>query len=151
MATSSPPVSPLTSEQVQEGVRQRLSKYEDKSLLERFALFMGGAQLLELSLKALLHRKYSVPFEDMERWTLGWTARELKERGLRPDFCRFLDSVVECRNYIAHALLADEALRRSILGTQQTAREPRELSKGIYELEQLSLLHDWCEEHDAWT
>jgi hypothetical protein len=151
MTTPPVPVAPLTSEQIQEAVRRRLSKYEGKGLLERFALFMGVAQLLELSLKALLHRKYSVSFEDSERWTLGRSARELKERGLRPDFCRFLDSVVEYRNYVAHALLADEALRRSILGTQHSGREPKELSKGIYELEQLAFLHDWCEEHDAWT
>jgi hypothetical protein len=132
-------------------VRQRLLKYEDKSLLERFALFMGTAQVLELSLKALLHRKYLVPFENSELWTLGRTARELKERGLRGDFCILLNSVVAYRNYVAHELLANEALRRSILRTPNCGREPKELSKAIYELEQLALLHDWCEEHEAWT
>jgi hypothetical protein len=141
----------LNAEQIQEGVRRRLRKYEDKSMLERFALFMGVAQLLELSLKALLLRKYSVALEDSERWTLGRTMRELKDRGIRSDFLVFLDGVVGYRNYVAHELLADEALRHSILGTDHAVREPKELSKGIYELEQLALLHDWCEEHDAWT
>jgi hypothetical protein len=61
-----------------------------------------------------------------------------------------LDSVVGYRNYVAHELLANEALRRSILGTEHSVREPKELVKGIYELEQLAFLHDWCEEHDAW-
>jgi len=140
----------LNSEQIQEGIRQRLRKYEDRSMLERFALFMGTTQLLELSLKALLHRKYQIALGQSERWTLGRTARELRERGLRPDFCAYLDSVVGYRNYVAHELLANEALRRSILGTEQSVREPKELVKGIYELEQLALLHDWCEEHDAW-
>jgi hypothetical protein len=53
----------LNSEQIHEGIRQRLRKYEDKSMLERFALFMGTTQLLELSLKALLHRKYQIALD----------------------------------------------------------------------------------------
>jgi hypothetical protein len=150
MTTPSDADPSLNSEQIQEGIRQRLLKYESKSMLERFALFMGTTQLLELSLKALLHRKYQIALDESERWTLGRTARELRKRGLRPDFCGYLDSVVGYRNYVAHELLANEALRRSILGSNQSVREPKELIKGIYELEQLALLHDWCEEHDAW-
>ena len=84
----------LSSERIQEGIRQRLRKYEDKSMLERFALFMGTTQLLELSLKALVHRKYHIALDRSERWTLGRTARELRDRGLRSDFCAYLDSVV---------------------------------------------------------
>lgn len=46
-------------------------------------------------------------------------------------------------------LLANEALLRSLLN-KSTRLNVRELEKGIYEIEQLIFLHDWCEEHAAW-
>jgi len=140
----------LTEAEIRAGVAKGLAKYGTLGLLEQFAMFMGSAQILELGLKNLLHRRYGVEFESIERWTLGRVAKQLEERGLRADFIALLRSVVDYRNHIAHEFLAMEAMLRSLAGGNAGRLEVGELEKGIYELEQLIFLADWCEEHDAW-
>jgi hypothetical protein len=141
----------LDREQIAAAVGRRLEKYRERSFLEQFGMFMGVAQLLELSLKGLLHRRYGLALEDMERWTMGQVAGALRQRGLRPDFLQLLDSVVQYRNYAAHSLLANEAMLRDLLNGRQTRLELRQLQKGTYEIEQLCFLFDWTEEHNAWA
>ena len=139
----------LTREEIQSEVLRRLKRYEKLNFFEQFAMFMGVVQVIEISLKQLLHRKYEVEFESLEHSTLGQVARLLKDRGLRPDFTALLDSVVRYRNHVAHSLLANQIMLQS-LGAGDARFEQRELEKGIYELEQLWFLYEWTEEHDAW-
>jgi hypothetical protein len=100
----------LSGEEIKELVLEKLKTYEDLSVLEQYAMFMGKAQILEFGLKGLLTRKYGIPSESMEKWTLGRVKNELKQKGLRPDFIAFLDSVVDHRNYIAHEFLVNNAI-----------------------------------------
>ena len=139
----------LTQEQIQSEVLQRLKRYEGLNFFEQFAMFMGVAQVLEISLKQFLYRRYAVDFESLERSTLGQVASQLRDCGLRPDFLTLLDSVISYRNHIAHSLLANQIMLQS-LGAGGARFEQRELEKGIYELEQLWFLFEWTEEHDAW-
>ena len=148
--TQKPQEPSLNAEEIQAEVAQRLAKYEKLNFLEHFAMFMGITQILEISLKGLLSRKYGVDHESMERWTLGRTAHDLKKRGLRGDFCALLDSVVVYRNHIAHELIANEIMLRSLLGSDSARFEVRQLEKGTYELEQLMFLYEWCDKHAAW-
>jgi hypothetical protein len=140
----------LETQEIRKEVSKRLAKYKKLNVLEQFAMFMGMAQILEVGLKRLLARRYNYDFEKMEKWTLGRTTKELKERGLRTDFIVLLESVVEYRSHIAHEMLANEAMLRSLLGGDCGKLELRHLEKGIYELEQIVFLHDWCEAHNAW-
>jgi hypothetical protein len=142
--TPSPP--PLSESDIRAAVAERLEKYRGLDFLQSFGLFMGMAQLLEVALKRLLQRKYGLDPDDIDRWTLGRTAFELRARGMRPDFCTYLDSVVGYRNHAAHGLLAQQIVFRSVLRDAPSRLNPRELDKGIYELEQLTVLYDWCEE-----
>lgn len=139
----------LTPEEIQSEVLRRLKRYENLSFFEQFAMFMGVVQVVEISLKQLLHRKYGVEFESLERSTLGQVAHSLKDRGLRPDFTKLLDSVVGYRNHVAHSLLVNQIMLQS-LGAGDARFEQRELQKGIYELEQLWFLYEWTEERNAW-
>lgn len=139
----------LTADEIQAAVHQRLKRYESLNFFEQFAMFMGIAQVVEISLKQLLHRKYGVEFDSMERSTLGQVARSLKDHGLRADFTSLLDSVVQHRNHIAHSLLANQIMLQS-LDAGAARFEIHELQKGIYELEQLWFLYEWTEEHNAW-
>jgi len=140
----------LEADEIQAATRQRLAKYERLNFLEHFAMFMGVAQILEIGLKGLLNRKYGFDYESMERWTLGKTSQTLKDRGLRGDFCALLESIVGYRNHIAHELMANEIMLRSLLDGDSARFEARELEKGTYELEQLMFLYEWCEAHGAW-
>jgi len=128
-----------------------MEKYKKLNVLEQFAMFMGMAQILESGLKNLLVRRSNYARENMATWTLGKTASELRRSGLRQDFVVLLESVVTYRNHIAHELLANEAMLRALLGGDAGILELRQLDKGIYELEQILFLHDWCEEHNAWN
>lgn len=139
----------MSGEQIEAEVTARLDQYNDRSVLEQYAIFMGKAQILELGLKGLLARKFNVPPEDMDRWTLGRTKNELKDRGLRPDFIKFLDSVVDHRNNMAHEFLVNTQITRSIANFSDR-KLYGELFRALYELEQIIILHDWCEENDGW-
>jgi hypothetical protein len=139
----------LTREQIQAEMSKRMEKYKSLNIFEQFAMFMGLAQVFEISLKQLLNRKYGIEFESLEHATLGQVLGQLKDRGLRPDFIAFLESVVDYRNHIAHSLLANQIMLQS-LGAGDARFERRELEKGIFELEQLWLLYEWTEEHDGW-
>lgn len=66
-------VAALSGDQIKKDVFEKLAQYKDRSVLEQYAIFMGKAQILEFGLKGLLARKFNVPLEDMELWTLGRT------------------------------------------------------------------------------
>lgn len=147
-----PPVpSSLDAHEIREQVAKRLDKYKNLNELEQFAMFMGMAQILEAGLKNLLVTRYGYVHEKLENSTLGQTKNELKSCGVRADFIALLESVVGYRNHIAHEYLANDAILKTILGGHSGRLERKHLEKGIYELEQIMFLHDWCEEHDAWS
>ena len=139
----------LSKEDISSAVSEKLERYQDLSVLEQYAMFMGKAQILEFGLKGLLTRKYSVPSESMGKWTLGRVKNELSQKGLRPDFIAFLESVVEHRNYIAHEFLVNNAITQSIANFSDR-KLYGDLFRAIYELEQIIILYDWCEEHNGW-
>jgi hypothetical protein len=151
MKSLPPPDEPcLGAREIQEQVFKRLEKYKKLNVFEQFAMFMGMVQVLEVGLKKLLGRRYNYDYDRIEKWTLGKTTSELKKCGLRADFIFLLESVVKYRNYIAHELLVNDAMVRFLLGGDSGRLELRHLEKGVYELEQLVFLYDWCEEHNAW-
>jgi hypothetical protein len=146
-ATKQPVLSPR---QVSTRVFRRLKKYEKLSSLEEFAVFMGKAQVLELALKSLLIRLFNYDPERIQRWTLGRTTRELKDRGLRGDFIALLEDLVDHRNHIAHEYLANEALLRRILHRDIGRLARKHLERGIYKVEEAIVIYDWLEQHSAW-
>jgi hypothetical protein len=139
----------LSAKKIQNAANRKLEGYKNLTFLEQYAMFMGKAQILELGLKRLLARKYGVPFESMEKWTMGRVKNELSQRGLRQDFIAYLDRVVEYRNYMAHELLVNNAITKSIANFSDR-KLYGDFFRGVYELEQLIVLYDWSEKHDAW-
>lgn len=139
----------LSGEEIKERVLKKIEEYKGLSHLENYAMFMGKAQLLEMALKSLLSRKYNVPEETMERWTLGRVKNELRDKGLRPDFIGFLEGVVRHRNYIAHEFLANNAITQSMADFSDR-KLYGDLFRATYDLEQIIILYDWCEEHNGW-
>jgi hypothetical protein len=142
-------VGEMSGEQIKAEVLAKIDLYKDRSVLEQYAIFMGKAQILEFGLKRLLARKFDLPHEEMQRWTLGRTKNELRDRGIRPDFVGFLENVVHHRNNMAHEFLADTAIIRSIANFSDR-KLYGDLFRALYELEQIIILHDWCEENDGW-
>lgn len=139
----------LSGEQIKAEVLAKLDQYKGRSVLEQYAIFMGKAQILEFGLKGLLARKFNVSHEAMGRWTLGRTKNELRDRGLRPDFIRFLESVVDHRNNMAHEFLVNTEITRSIANFSDR-KVYGDLFRALYVLEQIIILHDWCEVNNGW-
>lgn len=140
----------LEPEVLQRQIFANLGSYSGRSSFECFALLMGKSQLLEFGLKNLLHRARGVEQSEMEKWTLGRVANEMSSRAFRGDYIQLLKDFVQERNYIAHEMLANNAIFRSIAPDIGTRFEFKQLQQPAYNLERLLILHDWCEEHNAW-
>lgn len=145
----------LSKVEIDEGTSKGLEKYKDLGFMERYAMYMGVAQILELALKNLLIDKFEYDYDKMEKWTLGKTYTELKKNNLRPDFLHILKNTVDNRNYIAHDILANKFLFHELLGDyipdNHYDKETRRLDKFIIELEQLVFLFGWTNENKGWN
>lgn len=140
----------LDASELQRRVVINVETYANRNSFECFALLMGKAQILEFGLKNLLNRRCRVKDAEMERWTLGKVVSELASRGFRADYIELLKEFVKQRNYIAHEMLAKNAIFRSMAPNMSDRFEFKELQEPVYQLEQLLIVHDWLEENDAW-
>ena len=140
-------MSPAT---IKARILRRLDRYTGVNYLEHFTLFMGGMQLLEMHHKGLLAQHYQRDLEQMERWPLGRVANEMRAAGVRPDYCELLSHLVTTRNFIAHEMLASNALLRSLVKGPSPRQARKVLDPATYELEQLIVLASWCDKYDGW-
>lgn len=140
----------LSPKEIKQNVSTRLKKYHNLNMLEHYSMFMGGTQILEFTLKGLLIKRYGYDEKKIEKYTLGKVKKELIQCGLRSDYIKLLEHFIEYRNYIAHELLVNDVLLRSILGGKSGRLGIKQLNPATYELEQLSFLYEWCEENNAW-
>lgn len=138
----------LSGEDLQAEVLERLQGYEGFNRFEKYAMFMGKAQLLEFGLKRLMATRYGQSIESMEKWTLGKTKYKLGTRGLRPDFVGQLEILVEYRNDMAHEFLLNSAITAS-LGLSPRMQDG-DLPRALYQVEKLVYLFDWLNEHNMW-
>ena len=65
------------------------------------------------------------------------------DRGLRQDFIAFTKDLLEYRNYIAHEILADDALMRRLVGSSAQRFAWKRLSRGLYVVESVIVVHDF--------
>jgi hypothetical protein len=144
----------ITRAEILRRISKKLNRYSELDYFGQFATFMGNVQLLEIGLKNLLASRYEYDETQVERWTLGRTTKELKEKGLRKDFVRLLNDLVEQRNYVAHELLANEIVYFALLRRGRPkafySKELRFLQKSIIHLEVVLFLFRWIERNNAW-
>jgi hypothetical protein len=133
----------LSGKQVHAIVARRLRRIEKLNFLESFAMFMGKAQLIELGLKNILADKYGYDEERIESWPLGRVVKSLRESGLRQDFVHLVEELKEHRNYIAHELLANDALLRRLAGGGTRRIAWKSLGRGLYSVEEAIVVHDF--------
>ena len=134
---------------------QRLEKYDGKSLIEKYALYMGMVQILELQMKQIIYNQFDYKSEDqlekLEKMTLGGAVKILKEKlRVRPDLIKLLENTRDNRNNMAHSFLVDTMISKS-LGFSMESIEVRQLDKYIRELENVILFWEWCVKHEALT
>lgn len=61
-----------------------------------------------------------------------------------------LKEFVQHRNYIAHEMLVNNVIFRSMAGDISERFDFKQLQEPAFDLERLLILHDWCVEHNAW-
>lgn len=141
----------FTGEEIQKEIFRRSEKYNGKSFLECFSIYLGTAQILEFALKKVLEEKFNIPAEQTENKTLGQTRVKLEEAGLRKDYAELLKGIVKDRNHAAHELLANQAIIGS-LGVELSEHfQFKELNPLIYNLEKAVFLFDYMQHNNAWT
>ena len=142
----------IDATEIATGRNAGLKKYESLGFLEKFAMYMGVAQMLELRLKQISVKEFGQDFDSIERLTLGQTLALLKKEGIRNDFLLFADPVKEARNHIAHDLLANEFIWRTLVDVPDDhyTKSARKLDKSIFELEQLMFILEWNDENGTW-
>jgi hypothetical protein len=133
----------LSGKQVLATVTRRLQRTEKLNFLEHFAMFMGKAQVVELGLKKILVRKYGYKEEKIENWPLGAVIKELKKLGLRRDFIALVEHLKEHRNYIAHEMLADDAMVQKLAGAESRRFAWKSLERGLFSVEEVIVVHDF--------
>lgn len=130
---------------------QRLEKYDGKSLIEKYALYMGMVQILELQIKQIIYSQFGYNSEDqlknLEKMTFG-QAVGMVDKKVRPDLIKLLENTRDNRNNMAHSFLVDTMISKS-LGFSMESIEVRQLDKYIRELENVILFWEWCVKHEA--
>lgn len=143
----------LDYKQIATNTKKRLRKYSNLNFLEKYAMYMGTAQILELGLKNILIKKFNYEATRIEKWTLGYVADELQRNNLRQDFIYLLKNVKSDRNNIAHELLANSIIVNALIPEKDRAlysKPYRMLDKAIFEIEQLYFLFEWTEKTNNW-
>jgi hypothetical protein len=72
---------------------------------------------------------------------LGRVKKELRDKGLHPDFIALIKSIVEHRNYIAHEFLANNAMTQSMANFSDR-KLYGDLFRATFKLEPIIILYD---------
>lgn len=148
MPTKSIRTPQLTTKQLQARVFKRLSSLDEMNLLERYAHFMGRAQIIELTLKGLLARKYGFTDDQLERVTLGGAISRLQKAGLRADFINLLRQLNEHRIEMAHEFLAVHASGVGMFGKGFARLSEKPLRYALFKVEEVIVVYDYLVKHD---
>lgn len=139
----------LTPEVLSEKITTRLRDLDNATFLEKYAVFMGKAQIVEQELKGLLIRKYQFDEEDIDTRTLGWVIRKLKENNMRPDFISVLEDLLGHRNSLAHDFLSTIAMGVSIAVEGFQTLSNKELRHALFSVEKAIQIYGFLSEHGS--
>jgi hypothetical protein len=121
----------LDGKELQDRVLANLIPLGALSFYERYAVFMGKAQVVELALKGLLVKKYNHTEESVEKCTLGAAIAKLETAGLRGDFIHILKELNKHRISMAHGVLADYSMGTNLIGEKYQSFSEKELRNAL--------------------
>jgi hypothetical protein len=133
-------------------VLSRLKPYENLSILERYAIFMGKVQIVELLLKRTLADDRGYSIEKIEKVPLGGLIRILKEEKASKLFLFLLEDLNEFRNNMAHEFLADQVIMAALLKKKAGGftKPLRHLEKSLFSVEQFLLNYESLGQKHLW-
>jgi hypothetical protein len=137
----------LTGDQLQKMIFESLIPYDKLDVLDRYAVFMGKSQIVELALKRLLVDKFNYNEEDLERTTLGATVNLLEKEKLRGDFIHILRELNKHRNHMAHSFLAIHLIGQHSIGSRMDRLSQKDLNYALYSVQQVIHVYDFLTEN----
>lgn len=137
----------LTPSQLQKRIFKSLDQTNKLSMLERYAIFMGKAQLIELTLKNLLVQFYKVPEENLEKATLGRAISMLEQKKFRGDFVSLLWQLNEYRVEMAHEFLSSFAILNKLSDGKFSRLNTRSLDHALFKVEEVIHVYDFLAEN----
>lgn len=134
-------------------VFRRLKPYDTLSFLERYAIFMGKVQVVELLLKRALVNDRGYTLEKVEKTPLGGLIRLLKKEKANSFFIFLLEDLNEFRTNMAHEFLADQMLLGALLGrkAKRYTKPLRELEKALFSVEQFLVNYESAPPQLLWN
>lgn len=123
-------------------IKRNKKTFKDATIFSLFGHFMLKEQLMELNLKQLLVNNYEYEFDSLQKHTLSGLIRELESKKVREDFIFILKDLNKHRNYIAHELLADEAINLS-MGLRLKRGAWRVFEHALFSIEQVLLVYEY--------
>ena len=137
----------LSGDQLQKMIFDSLIPYDKFDVLDRYAVFMGKSQIVELALKSLLVDKFHYKEEDLERTTLGATVNLLEKEKLRGDFIHILRELNKHRNHMAHSFLAIHLIGQNSIGSRMDRLSQKDLNYALYSVQQVIHVYDFLTEN----
>ena len=135
-------IKKLNGNTLSKKVFKNLIKIDKLGFLEQYAVFMGKTQLVELEMKGLLIRKYGYNEDKIIKFTLGRTIIELKKSGLRKDFVKLLEGLLDYRNDLAHEFLGITAYLESIRKGAGRLQH-KQLRYALFAVEEIIIVYDF--------
>jgi len=132
----------LKVEELNKKVFKNLESIDSLNILERYAYFLGKAQIIEFGLKKFLTERYNYQAEKLEKNTLGQLIYKMKEEGIRPDFTRLLEELLAYRNSMVHEFLNNFVLIESIHPSSGRL-VLKELNHALFKVEEITLVYDF--------
>ena len=139
----------INSKQLARRIWIQINKYKNLDDSNKYALYMGKTQFLEIKLKIILNKRFGLDFDKMERYTLGQIKNAFKDNRVSSDFIALLERVVDHRNYMAHEYFVNLEMQKKI--GFSGIKIVGDLFRGIYELEQLLMVIDFCGKFNTWS
>lgn len=133
----------LESNILSQKVLNALLPYEKFSFLERYAIFMGKEQLIEMFLKNLLIKSHKYREEDVEKYTLGRVIKELKRVGVRNDFLDLLRQLLKFRNSMAHEMLFINNVMTKVFGDNAQVLNEKEIRYALANVEEVIYVYSF--------
>jgi hypothetical protein len=136
----------LSPQKLQKLIAKRLEPLEEMNFLERYAMFMGMAQIIEMELKGILIRNHGETEERLEKTTLGGAILKLKKAGIRSDFIELLWDLNDHRRKMAHEFLAVFSLLQKHAQAGQLSRKSLQLA--LFTAEKTIQVYDFLNENN---
>lgn len=121
-----------------------VEKYKQRTLIERYALYLDMLQLIEYKIKQTLILRFEYSFKKIGSKTLKQILPLLHHEGLNSTLIDLLKSNIQLKNQLIRMFWIDQSMYNK-LDICMNEIDPSLLDQAIMNIEHLCLLWDYCD------